>query len=349
MFFPSTTAFNLGPLDIKWYGLFIMTGVIAATLLAYRIAPLKGADPEHIWGLLPWLVVFGIVGARLAYGVVRHDQFASPLELITRFRTGGIAIQGAIGGACLAGWVYCRAKGIRFLRWADIIAPGLSLAQGIGRWGNYANQEEFGRPTTLPWGIAISPDRLQAKCEASKGADCFTAAQRFHPTFLYESLADLTIALILLVLFTRVMVPKRWRDGDIFGVYAILYGVTRLFTESIRVDRAHIGPLPGAYWASLVFILFGVALIVRNRRLPPPNYALPTPPSDLETTRAAAPAAAAAVADAARSTDDDDAPRSSMTRYRTGYRRNPPRENGGPPPPPANVRSTDDGDDGALT
>ncbi len=290
MLFPSTTAFQIGGLDIKWYGLFIMTGVIAATLLAYRIAPLKGADPEHIWGLLPWLVICGIIGARLAYGVVRHDQFASPLELLTRFRTGGIAIQGAIGGACLAGWVYCRAKGIPFLRWADIIAPGLSLAQGMGRWGNYANQEEFGRPTTLPWGIAISPDRLQVKCAASKGADCFAPTQRFHPTFLYESLADIAIALVLLYLFTRVMVPKRWRDGDIFGLYAILYGVTRLFTESLRVDRAHIGPLPGAYWASLLFILVGVGLILRNRRLPAPTYALPTP---VHTARTIADALAA--------------------------------------------------------
>ena len=355
MLFHSTTAFQIGGLAVKWYGLFIMAGVIAATLLAHRLAPTKGEDPEHIWGLLPYLVVFGIVGARIAYGLVRHDQFDSPIELITKFRTGGIAIQGAILGACIAGWVYCRAKGIRFLRWADIIAPGLSLAQGMGRWGNYANQEEFGRPTTLPWGISISPDRLQAKCEASGGADCFAPTQRFHPAFLYESIADVAIALVLVLLFTRVMAPKRWRDGDIFGAYAILYGVTRLFTESIRVDRAHIGPLPGAYWASFAFILFGLLLILRNRRLPAPNYALPTPPSDLETTRAAVPAAAAAVAEMAtligRSTDDDEndvVPKSNVTRFRTGYRRNPPRENGTPPAAPANRRSTDDDDDGAA-
>jgi hypothetical protein len=151
-----------------------------------------------------------------------------------------------------------------------------------------------------------------------------------------------------------VMVPKRWRDGDIFGVYAILYGVTRLFTESIRVDRAHIGPLPGAYWASLAFILAGLFMILRNRRLPAPNYALPTPPSDVETARAAAPAAAAAIADATaradRSTDaDDPPPRPGMTRYRTGYRRGPPRENGNAPAAPANVRSSDEDDEGALT
>jgi phosphatidylglycerol:prolipoprotein diacylglycerol transferase len=266
MFFHSTTAFPIGGLDVKWYGLFIMAGVIAATLLAYRLAPLKGENAEYIWGLLPYLVVFGIVGARIAYGVVRHDQFGSPIELITRFRTGGIAIQGAIGGACIAGWLYCRAKNLRFLRWADIIAPGLSLAQGIGRWGNYANQEEFGRPTKLPWGIAISPDRLRAKCAASNGSDCFAPTQRFHPAFLYESIADISIALVLLYLFTRVMAPRGWRDGDIFGVYTILYGVTRLFTESIRVDRAHIGPLPGAYWASLLFIIAGTTLLVRNHR-----------------------------------------------------------------------------------
>jgi phosphatidylglycerol---prolipoprotein diacylglyceryl transferase len=360
LLFHSTTAFEIGGLAVKWYGLFIMSGVIAATLLGYRIAPLKGEDPEHIWGLLPYLVVFGIIGARIAYGVVRHDQFASPIELITRFRTGGIAIQGAIGGACIAGWIYCRVKGLRFLRWGDIIAPGLSLAQGMGRWGNYANQEEFGRPTKLPWGISISPDRLQAKCTASNGSDCFAPTQHFHPAFLYESIADISIALVLLYLFTRVMVPKRWRDGDIFGVYAILYGVTRLFTESIRVDRAHIGPLPGAYWASILFILIGLFMILRNRRLPPPNYALPTPPSDLETTRAAVPAAAVAVADVTRSSDrstdddnDEEPARPGITRFRTGYRRSLPRESDEAPPAPAkpaNIRSSDDDEeDGALT
>ena len=218
---------------------------------------------------------------------------------------------------------------------------------------------------------------MQTKCEASNGADCFAPSQHFHPAFLYESIADISIALVLLYLFTRVMVPKRWRDGDIFGVYAILYGVTRLFTESIRVDRAHIGPLPGAYWASLLFILVGLFMILRNRRLPAPNYALPTPPSDLETTRAAVPAAAVAVADArhtsGRSTDEDaddtDARPTSgrstdedadeeeatptITRFRTGYRRSLPRENGdasAPAAKPANVRSSDDDeDDGALT
>ncbi|MDQ6603084.1 MAG: hypothetical protein M3Z19_10185, partial [Chloroflexota bacterium] len=130
----------------------------------------------------------------------------------------------------------------------------------------------------------------------------------------------------------------------------------RLFTESIRVDRAHIGPLPGAYWASFLFILIGLLLILRNRRLPAPNYALPTPPSDLETTGAAVPAAAAAVArntiSADRSTDDDDdaAPKPAVTRFRTGYRRAPPRENGTIPVVPVNRRSTDDDeDDGALT
>ena len=353
MLFHSTTAFQIGGLAVKWYGLFIMMGVIAATLLAHRIAPLKGEDPEHIWGLLPWLVVVGIIGARITYGIVRHDQFANPLELITRFRTGGIAIQGAIGAACLAGYLYCRAKGISFLRWGDIIAPGLSLAQGIGRWGNYANQEEFGRPTTLPWGIAISPDRLQAKCEASHGADCFSATQRFHPAFLYESIADISIALVLLVLFTRVMAPKRWRDGDIFGAYAILYGVTRLFTESIRVDRAHIGPLPGAYWASLLFILIGLGLILVNRRRPAPNYALPIPPrgrppSDLETTHAAVPVADATARRSSDDEDNDSAP-PTITRFRTGYRRAAPRENDTAPATPAHVRSTDDDEGEALT
>jgi len=275
MLFPDTTAFYLGSLAVKWYGLFIMTGVIVAALLAHRLAPTKGDDPEHIWGLLPYLVVFGIIGARITYGIVRHEQFANPLELVTKFRLGGIAIQGAVIGACIAGYVYCRIKGIIFLRWADIIAPGLSLAQGIGRWGNYANQEEFGGPTKLPWGIAISPDRLEAKG--------LPPDVHVHPAFFYESVADVGIAAILLYLFTRVMRPRRWRDGDIFGWYGILYGITRFFTESLRIDRAMIGPLPGAYWGSIFFILAGMALILVNRRRPDPNYALPLPPSSLQT------------------------------------------------------------------
>ncbi len=349
MLFPDTTAFYLGPLAVKWYGLFIMTGVIVAALLAHRLAPTKGDDPEHIWGLLPYLVVFGIVGARITYGIVRHEQFANPLELVTKFRLGGIAIQGAVIGACIAGYVYCRVKGIIFLRWADIIAPGLSLAQGIGRWGNYANQEEFGGPTKLPWGIAISPDRLEAKG--------LPPDVRVHPAFFYESVADVGIAAILLYLFTRVMKPKRWRDGDIFGAYGILYGVTRFFTESIRIDRAMIGPLPGAYWGSIFFILAGAALILVNRRRPAPNYDLPSPPSDLETTGAAVPAAALAVSTVearnTRFTDDSDdtaplRPR-PQTRAHTGYRRAlsvTPAAPTTPTPSVENVRYSDDDDEG---
>jgi phosphatidylglycerol:prolipoprotein diacylglycerol transferase len=327
MLFHDTTAFQIGNLAVKWYGLFIMLGVIAAALLAYRLAPLKGEDPEHIWGLLPWVVVFGILAARITYGLVRYDTFNNPIEWFTKFRQGGIAIQGAVAGGLLAGWVYCRVKGLIFLRWADIIAPGLSLAQGIGRWGNYANQEEFGGPTTLPWGIKISPDRLEAKG--------LPVDVHVHPAFLYESIADITIALVLVYCFTRLMVPQRWRDGDIFGLYAILYGITRFFTESIRIDRAMIGPLPGAYWASGLFILAGLGLILWNRTRPAPDYRLPSPPSDLETTGAAVPAAAAAVAMNTRE--------AGLTRMGTGYRRRPRAESA--TPPTANVRFSDDDDD----
>ncbi len=305
MLFPDTTAFNIGGLAVKWYGLFIMAGVIVATLLAHRIAPKKGEDPEFIWALLPYLVVFGIVGARIAYGVARHDTFANPLELVTKFRQGGIAIQGAIVGACIAGYIYCRIKGRLFLRWADIIAPGLSLAQGIGRWGNYVNQEEFGGPTTLPWGISISPDRLEAKG--------LPAGIHVHPAFLYESVADVAIAIVLLYLYTRVMVPRRWRDGDIFGAYAILYGVTRFFTESLRIDRATIGPLPGAYWASGFFIIAGLALILVNRRRPAPRYALPRFDDDDEDTPALPRSARRTMDDA----DEDDAPAITRTTRRS--------------------------------
>ena len=356
MLFPDTTAFYLGPLAVKWYGLFIMTGVIVAALLAHRLAPTKGDDPEHIWGLLPYLVVFGIVGARITYGIVRHEQFANPLELVTKFRLGGIAIQGAVIGACIAGYIYCRIKGVIFLRWADIIAPGLSLAQGIGRWGNYANQEEFGGPTKLPWGIAISPDRLEAKG--------LPTDVRVHPAFFYESVADVGIAAILLYLFTRVMKPRHWHDGDIFGWYGILYGITRFFTESIRIDRAMIGPLPGAYWGSIFFILAGVALLLVNRRRPAPNYDLPSPPSgqsspshDLPFTPndLGTPVLAAIPVEAAniRFTDDGDdtaplRPR-PQTRAHTGYRRaaSPtPAASATPAPPPENARYSDDDDEG---
>jgi hypothetical protein len=134
------------------------------------------------------------------------------------------------------------------------------------------------------------------------------------------------------------MVPKRWRDGDIFGLYAILYGITRFFTESIRIDRAHIGPLPGAYWASGLFILVGLGIILWNRRKPAPDYRFPSPPSDLETTRAAVPAAAVAVAAA---TEDEP----GLTRMFTGYRR----RIRPAPATPTKYRDDDEDDGEALT
>jgi phosphatidylglycerol:prolipoprotein diacylglycerol transferase len=252
-------AISLGGLAIRWYALFILAGIAVTILLSRRLARHRGLDPDFILDIAPWVVFSGIAGARIYYLLLRAGYYLEHPGDALNLRLGGLSIHGAIIAGALALYLLCRAKGQSFLRWVDIIVPGLALAQGIGRWGNWANQEAFGTPSTLPWAVEIESARRPAQ---------FSEFATFHPTFLYESLFNLINAVVLTALFLR---RPRWlRNGDLLAFYLLFYGLARLVIESIRTDSLYLGPLPAAYWLSMVAIGTGVALLI-GLRIARPN------------------------------------------------------------------------------
>jgi phosphatidylglycerol---prolipoprotein diacylglyceryl transferase len=231
---------------IYFYGILITLGVIAAAFLAQAEAKRRGMNPEFVWDALFWVVLAGIVGARIWHVLIPGSEILIPdpttgklvnpyfvggvpriLDMIN-LRKGGLGIPGAVIGGALALWIYCRQKKISFLAWADITAPGVALAQAIGRWGNFFNQELVGYPTNLPWKMYIDPQHRPAG---------FTQYDYFQPLFLYESLLNVVSMAILLWLARRF---EKWlKPGDIFYLYACFYAVIRFSLEFLRVD--HIG------------------------------------------------------------------------------------------------------------
>ncbi|CAA9575944.1 MAG: Prolipoprotein diacylglyceryl transferase [uncultured Thermomicrobiales bacterium] len=249
-------AISLGPLTVRWYALFILAGIFGAIALIRALARRRGMDPEFVLDIAPWMVVSGIVGARLTYVLLKWDRYAdAPLDALN-IRLGGLSIHGAVFLGALILWALCRRAGVSFLGWGDLIIAGVALGQAVGRWGNWANQEAFGTPTDVPWAVTIRPDRRPA---------AYTDQATFHPTFFYESVANLLNAAVLSYLVLRMPGSRRLREGDAIAVYGILYGVERFLIERIRTDSVYLGPLPGAYWASFALVAIGVAMLVLRR------------------------------------------------------------------------------------
>ncbi len=281
------TALRIGPFSIYWYGLLIVMGAILAALLAALEARRRGEDPEHVWNLLTWCLLLGIIGARLyhvfsspAGGFTGWDYYRrNPIEIIAFWKGGfrGLGIYGAVAGGLLAVLLYARFTKISFLRWADIIAPGVLLAQAIGRWGNYINQELYGPPTTLPWGITIDGlHRFGPYIDLNR----YPLDTRFHPTFLYESLWNLIGFGLLFWLARRY--AHALRDGDIFASYILYYSVGRLWIEIFRPDAWTIAAIPTAQIIALLLMAGSIIFLFWRRR----DW---TPPEPWYTARTAAP------------------------------------------------------------
>lgn len=255
---PSPTdpvAFAVGGLSVRWYAVFILAGIVAGVALVRWLAGRRGMDPEFPLDIAPWVVGAGILGARLTYVLLRFDYFAGrPFEALN-VRLGGLSIHGALAGGALALLWWCRRRNQSLLAWADLILPGVALGQAIGRWGNWANQEAFGRPTNLPWGLAIAPEHRPPG---------FEAVATFHPTFLYESIFNLLNAALLTWLALAIG-RGRARVGDGLWTYCVTYGIGRLLVERLRLDSLYVGPLPGAYWVSAALIVVGFAGFAASR------------------------------------------------------------------------------------
>ena len=239
----------IGPLPIRWYGFLIASAVLIGVTLSTYLAKRRGVNPDLISDLAIWLVVAAIPCARLYYVAFEWDKYKdNPTELFAIWH-GGIAIHGAILGGILATLIFARLNRISFWQLADLVAPSLILGQAIGRWGNFFNSEAFGRPTDLPWKLYIPP---------AQRPPGYSQYEFFHPTFLYESLWNVSIFALLMFLFFRGLKGKPpLKLGTIFLVYWIGYSLGRFWVEGLRMDSLMLGPLRIAQMVSLAGIAAG--------------------------------------------------------------------------------------------
>lgn len=251
---PSISQLSVGPLTVHIYALCILTGIVACLWLTARRWEAQGENPERVLDVAMWAIPFGIVGARLYHVLITDpaSYFGAGTDPLDVFKIweGGIGIMGAISVGALGAWLACRRYGMSLVRFADAAAPGILLAQAIGRWGNWFNQELFGKPTTLPWGLEIDASSVNFPQGYAPGT-------LFHPTFLYESVWNLLGVGLLLWLGRRGVL----RLGQTFWAYVAWYGVGRLLIEAfLRIDSAAL--LLGLrihIWTAGFLVLLGLA------------------------------------------------------------------------------------------
>jgi len=226
-FTPNPILLSIGPFTIFYYGLFIVVGMMLGIILTLKLAKLHKINKELIIDLSFYLILFSIFGARIYHILIQFSYYKHHLTEIPMIWMGGIAIHGAIFAGILVIWYFSKKHSISFLKLSSIIVPSLALAQAIGRWGNYFNQELFGKPTNLPWGIPISSSHLPAQ---------YLNSAYFHPAFLYESIGNLLIFLILIYLNYLILKSKKIRLEYLTFIYIALYSILRFFTEFFRID-----------------------------------------------------------------------------------------------------------------
>jgi prolipoprotein diacylglyceryl transferase len=249
---PAQGVWHIGPIPIRAYAFCIILGVIAAVVIGERRWVARGGTKGAVADVAGIAVPFGLLGARIYHVITSPSQYLDhPIEALYVWK-GGLGIPGGIAGGVIAGIIVCRRRGIRPGPLADSIAVGVPVAQAIGRIGNYFNQELFGRPTQLPWGLEIDPDN----------ANAVPGAEAYHPTFLYEALWNLGVAGVVL------WADRRWRlgHGRAFALYLALYSVGRIWIEALRIDEAAtlFGLRLNDYVAAAVLVGATAYLVVRR-------------------------------------------------------------------------------------
>ncbi len=251
---PGPNIFQIGSFTLRWYGLLIASAVLIGVNLSIYLAKKRQINGELIGDLSIWLVLAAIPCARLYYVLFKWDYYGQhPSEIIAIWQ-GGIAIHGAILGGTLAALIFAKIKQVKFWALADVVAPSLVLGQAIGRWGNFFNSEAFGSPTELPWKLYIPSTRRPEE---------YLDQEYFHPTFLYESLWDLGVFGILMLLFSRSLQSRKpLKDGSLFMIYLIAYSLGRFWIEGLRTDSLMFGRLKMAQAISLLGVGIGGAGLV---------------------------------------------------------------------------------------
>lgn len=260
---------HLGPLYLRYYGVILVTGALLGGYIASLEARRRGLNPNFVWDGLIWALVGGVIGARLYHvftpppsmvesGFTTHTYLQDPVKILQVWN-GGLGIPGGVVGGAIGLWLYSRRAKLHFPTWLDVAAPAVPLAQAIGRWGNFVNQELYGRPSNLPWAVFIEPPyRLPA----------YASVETYHPLFLYESLLNLLAALALLWIGRRY--ADRLRSGDLFLLYLVFYPAIRFALEFLRLDSSQLGNLNvNQTLSALSAIVVTVVLMIRHRRRRP--------------------------------------------------------------------------------
>jgi prolipoprotein diacylglyceryl transferase len=258
---PTHAVWHLGPLPIRAYALCIVAGIFIAVAITNRRWRARGGKDEDIWDVAVWAIILGIIGGRLYHVITDHELYFGagrhPLDAV-KIWDGGLGIWGAVALGAIGAWIGCRRKGLRLTSFADAAIPGVAAAQGIGRWGNWFNNELYGGPSSLPWRLQIHcMDLVQGHAHPCSGVPgTSTTLGYFQPTFLYESLWDLALV------FGLIYADRRWRlgRGNVFALYAMGYTLGRGWIEALRSDYAHhIFGLRLNDWVSIIVFLGGLA------------------------------------------------------------------------------------------
>ena len=259
---PDQGVWHLGPFPIRAYALCIIAGVVVAIWMGERRWVARGGKPGQVGDIAIWMIPFGLVGGRLYHVITDYQKYFTdgndPVTALYIWQ-GGLGIWGAIALGALGAYIGCRRAGVKFLPLADALAPGIVVAQAIGRWGNWFNQELFGNPTSLPWALEI---------DALHRPGGYLQFATFHPTFLYEFLWNLGVAALV------IWADRRFRlgHGRAFALYVAAYTVGRGWIEYLRIDEVEADDVFGLrlnVWTSIVVFLAAVAFLVWSSRRHP--------------------------------------------------------------------------------
>jgi len=276
-FTPQPLAFQIGPLAVHWYGIAYALGLAGAFVVIEREARRRGEDTRYLVNGMIVVAVAALIGGRLYHVIDQWQLYKDDLAKIVLPPYSGLGVYGGIAAGLAAMILYTRYRRLDFWTWADIVAPGLLVMQGIARWGNFANQELYGPPTSAPWGIAIQCQNRVAAYACPAGSDPLaTLGQHFQPLFLYESISGLVGAALLLWIARRF--GSRLRPGDIALLFFIWYATTRFVLEPLRADNWTFFGVPTAMIVSaFVIIAATIALVIRHRT----SFGTPAPqPAD---------------------------------------------------------------------
>jgi phosphatidylglycerol:prolipoprotein diacylglycerol transferase len=261
---PDPVAISIGPLTLHWYGICYALGLAAVYVLMTRLAARAGRDPALVGNGMIVVAVAALVGGRLYHVIDQWQLYQDDLLRIVLPPYSGLGVYGGLATGTLAAYLYLRRYRQPFWGWADIVAPGLFLMQAIGRWGNFFNQELYGPPTNLPWGIPIDCEHRTVTETANYSCAALSDATRFHPLFLYESISGLVGMLVLLWLGNRFR--DRLRPGDLLLVFFIWYAAVRLGLETFRTGNWLFYGVPTAMLVSAMVIVVATIILVWRHR-----------------------------------------------------------------------------------